>query len=74
MLYEPGLIEPICEWCSLKELESQDAKKDASLSKRQMSTLVYKAKYRPVRLGWCVSGGDMKALTRAFSLGELDAG
>lgn len=31
-----------------------------------MSTLVYRAKFRPVRFGWCVKSGDFPALQRAL--------
>src|SRR6202171_223116 len=33
-----------------------------------MSTLVYKAKWRPVRIGWCVRNGDVNGLMQAFRL------
>jgi len=33
-----------------------------------MSTLVYNVKFRPVRVGWCISNGDFVALTKAFRL------
>jgi hypothetical protein len=33
-----------------------------------VSTLVYKAKWRPVRVGWCICDGDLDALITGFRL------
>jgi hypothetical protein len=33
-----------------------------------MSTIVYRTRWRPLRIGWCVRSGDMSGLTRAFRL------
>lgn len=33
-----------------------------------MSTVIYKVKYRPLRVGWCVRDGDKASLIKAFRL------
>lgn len=61
-------IFPLVQFCHTLRIDGRKLQAHTRCVPKQMSTLIYKLKYRPIRLGWCVRDGDKASLIKAFRL------